>query len=338
MRHFFVVLSLLICPAPSHADGAQPRVDGIIDGHILTRFQTLDAQSRELALVASQDCDPASDALRAAYARAFDAWVSASHLRFGPTEVADRAFALAFWPDARGATPRGLANLLSQQDPIANSATDYAQVSIAMRGFYALEYLLYDETLGAIAPAAYHCQLIQTISADIAATTADIFDDWRNSYADTLRTPSPDGLYRNDTEVLQELFKALTTGLEFTATTRLGRPLGTFDRPRPLRAEARRAGRSARHVALSLASLHHLALGLSHEDQTLSAALDQSFGRALRLGAELDDPVFAGVSEPQSRLKVEVLQQSIDAIRTLALEALGPSLGVAAGFNALDGD
>ena len=52
----------------------------------------------------------------------------------------------------------------------------------------------------------------------------------------------------------------------------------------------------------------------------------------------LDDPIFAGVAFPQPRLKVEILQQSVDTIRTTVRNALGPTLGVAEGFNALDGD
>lgn len=138
--------------------------------------------------------------------------------------------------------------------------------------------------------------------------------------------------------MLQELFKALTTGLQFTADTRLGRPLGTFDQPRPTRAEARRAGRSLRHVQLSLIALRDLAQRLASISPEASATLDAAFGQSLDLTERLDDPVFAGVADPQGRLRVEALQQSIGRIREIAATDLGPALGVAAGFNALDGD
>jgi len=52
----------------------------------------------------------------------------------------------------------------------------------------------------------------------------------------------------------------------------------------------------------------------------------------------LDDPALAGVAEPQGRLRVEALQQSINDIRSLAAAQLGPTLGISAGFNSLDGD
>ena len=60
--------------------------------------------------------------------------------------------------------------------------------------------------------------------------------------------------------------------------------------------------------------------------------------KALRRAEMLDDPVFAGVSDAQGRLRVEVLQQAIQLIGEHSAQYLGPSLGVAAGFNSLDGD
>ena len=59
--------------------------------------------------------------------------------------------------------------------------------------------------------------------------------------------------------------------------------------------------------------------------------------RAVQRAEELDDPLFAGVSDPQGRLRVELLQQDVDAIRSILAEEVGPALGIAAGFNSLDG-
>lgn len=338
MKYLALTFAMIVAPVTGMAETQNAVITGIIDDHILPRFETLASSSQSLSDAAQADCDPTSDSLRAAYGTAFDAWISASHLRFGPTEVDDRAFALAFWPDSRGATPRALSSLLANQDPIATSVAHYTQVSIAARGFYAMEFLLYDDVLMAAGDPIYHCQLVQTISADIAATSHSILDDWQTTYAITMQAPSPDGLYRSEDEVLQEMFKSLSTGLQFTSETRLGRPLGTFDRPRPTRAEVHRSGRSAAHVMLSLQSLHDLALRLAGDNRELSARLDTSFERPLSQLAELDDPTFAGVSDPQTRLRIEVIKQSIEAIRDSVREDLGPTLGVAAGFNSLDGD
>jgi predicted lipoprotein len=155
---------------------------------------------------------------------------------------------------------------------------------------------------------------------------------------DVLLSPGPDATYRSDEEVLQDTLRALTTGLQFTQDSRLGRPLGTFDRPRPNRAEARRSGRSARHVKLSLISLQDLASHLTAPETALSNTLNHQFKDALDKLESLNEPVFASVAEPQTRLKVEVISQAVGVIRTTVQTDLGPTLGVAAGFNSLDGD
>jgi predicted lipoprotein len=335
MKNLIAAFAIACLPGGAHA---QSVTADIVENHILPGFATLAETSQALSQSAAVDCTATSAPLRAAYGNAFDAWVAVNHLRFGPTEVADRGFALAFWPDSRGATPKALATLIRDADPIAESAAAYGDMSIAARGFYAMEFLLYDQTLSTEGEAGYRCQLVQTVAADIANLTDAINTDWQTRYAALLTAPSDDGLYRNDTEAAQELFKALTTGLQLTADTRLGRPLGTFTQPRPKRAEAWRSGRSAHHVAVALTSLQDLAERLSRNDAALQDALDHAFSHAQTQLRALNDPIFAGVAAPQTRIKVEVLQQSVQTIHTLASTDLGPSLGVAAGFNALDGD
>jgi hypothetical protein len=338
MRRLLLSVVVAALPSLTQAEPSDTIIESVVTHHILSGFSNLADQTASFEATAQKDCTPSSEALRDGYGRAFDAWVYVSHLRFGPTEVGDRAFALAFWPDSRGATPRTLATLIAQQDPVAASAETYADVSIAGRGFYAMEFLLFDAATIESADPEYFCTLVQAVAADIAANSAAIAQDWATDYADKVLNPTPEGTYRSDEEVLQELFKALSTGLEFTSDTRLGRPLGTYDNPRPSRAEAWRSARSARHVALSLNSLRDLALRLSAGDDALNARLARGFDKANAQLDALDDPAFAGVADPQSRLRIEVVQQSVDAIRGTVRDALGPTLGVASGFNALDGD
>ena len=64
------------------------------------------------------------------------------------------------------------------------------------------------------------------------------------------------------------------------------------------------------------------------------AALDKAKATA----EGLDDPTFAGVADPGSRLKVEILQQQVTAAKDALMAELVPALGVGTGFNAADGD
>ncbi len=187
MKRF--LLTVALAAAPVIANAQTTIIDDIVDAHILPRFQTLAETSTHLATTAQNDCAVTSQALQNAYSDAFDTWVRASHLRFGPTEADDRAFALAFWPDSRGATPRSLTTLLTEKDPVIASPEDYAQVSIAARGFYAMEFLMYDETLSNMGDEDDRCTLVQTVTKDIATTSAAILEGWQTDYAARLKSP-----------------------------------------------------------------------------------------------------------------------------------------------------
>lgn len=331
MRMFLAALAVWAAqPVMAQA----PDLDALVDDLLLPGYAALTQKTTDLAEAAGDDCSPSSPGLRQAYGAAFDAWIDVGHFRFGPSEKDNRAFALVFWPDPRGATPKTLNRLLAQADPALSDPEKYRDVSIAARGFFALEYLLYDPQFAEMDADGPLCDLIQTISSDIAAVAKDIEDEWRGSYADYLRSAGENDVYRSEEEAYRQLFTALATGLEFTSDARLGRPLGTYDRPRPNRAEARRSGRSLHNVTRSLDAMRDLAAQLSGDD----AELDAAFGRAIARAEGLQDPVFAGVSDPQGHVRVEALKQSVDDIRKIVSESLGPQLGISAGFNSLDGD
>ncbi len=336
MRIFAFAVAL-VAPLAASAQDRTAILTDVPAAHILPRFAELAGATEALSAASQSDCAPQSEALRTAYGTAFDAWISASHLRFGPTEANDRAFAMAFWPDTKGFTPKALSQHIAAEDPAVNDTAAYSETSVAGRGFFALEQMLYDPKFADQGSAEYRCALIRAITADLDANADAMAEEWQ-SYAVKLEQPGGDSPYRTQDEAMQELFKALSTGLQFTAETRLGRPLGTFDRPRPNRAEARRSGRALRHVELSLIALQDLAARLSADHPEIAQDLDVAFNRAIKGARSIDDPSFAGVAEPAGRFRVEALQQAVNDIRTIATTELGPTLGISAGFNSLDGD
>lgn len=328
---FLAATVVAFAALPALADA--PDIPAIVETHVIQGYERLADETSKLASAAIDDCTPSNTTLLTSYHDAFDAWIGVSHLRFGPSEQEDRAFALAFWPDPRGSTPKTLGALISDADPVIDTPKDFGTVSVAARGFYALEFLLFEPTVRDAGDPLYRCNLTRAITQDIAANSLAILDDWQNGYGDLMSKPG-NTTYRTETEAAKQLFTALVTGLEFTSQARLGRPIGTFDRPRPNRAEARRSGRSLRHVVLSLEATKDLALQLSTNDPDVQAAFDT----VLKKAKDLDDPVFSNVSDPQERFRVEALQQSVDKIRQLLGQKVGAELGIAAGFNALDGD
>ena len=319
MRALTLVLCLIAPPALAD-------IEAVVDDHIRPGYARFAETTAQLAALDS--CDPA--VLQPAYQAAFDAWMGVSHLHFGPVEDEGRSLAIAFWPDPKSAGAKAQRGLLTG-DPAALAPERFAEQSVAARGLMGLERLLYPAEPLPADP----CALIHATTRDLARMSAEVDAGW-GDFGDVLEHAGAPGntTYLSEIEARQAVYTQLVTGLEFVADERLGRPLGTFDKPRPERAEARASGRSLRNVALSLAALRDLAKALNPDSPLTLAAFD----RALGLAAKLDDPALQGVADPQGRLKVEILQQAVETIIDTATAEIVPALGVGLGFNAADGD
>ncbi|MBB95328.1 MAG: imelysin peptidase [Rhodobacteraceae bacterium] len=305
-------------------------LDDVVTGHILPGHAAFAERTAALADTAAAECT--GPATQEAYHAAFDAWMGISHIQFGPIEDLNLSLSIAYWPDPKNRTGKALARLVADEDPIAQDRTAYSEVSIAAQGLFALERLLYDP---AFSSGPYVCALTATVAGALADTAGELADAWPD-YAELLTNPGPDNpVYPTEADAARKVYTALYTGLEFDRDTRLGRPLGTYDRPRPNRAEARLSERSQRNVELSLAALNQLADLLATDPAPRTSA---AFAAARRRVSELDDPVFAGVADPMSRFRIEALQQEVRDIQTEMATEIGTALGVTAGFNAMDGD
>jgi len=338
MMRVLAVCAALTLPGASMAQTASDIVAEAVTTHVLPRYAALVDATSDLAAVAQDHCAPGDAELEAAFHDAFDAWIGVSHITFGPIEGDGRYFALSFWPDARGMTGRSLTRLIEDQDAIVEDQEGYTTVSVAARGFYALEFLLYDPQVSTFGDPGYRCTLVQAITTDIAATAALVHGEWTGGFTDLMLNAGNNDRFQSPEEALRVLFSAVSTGLEFTIDLRLGRPMGSFDAPRPNRAEARRSGRSLRHVILSLDALDDLSGILAQRNSDLAEEISVLFAAAIERGEALDDPSFAGVADTMGRVRVEGLQRNIVDAQSTITQSLGPALGVAAGFNSLDGD
>lgn len=323
--------ALLFCLATPAFGGVTEAVQDAIFPGILT-FR---AATETLAGTARADCRAVT--VVPAYQAAFDAWIGISHLQFGPLEAGGRNLSIAFWPDARGMVPATVAELIARRDPAVDSEERFAELSVAGRGLFALETLLYDAERSGYGKDSYECRLATALAADLARTARAVEEDWSVT-AGQMTGAGAEGnaAYLNTAEAKQELYTALMAALEFDKDQRLGRPMGSFDRPRPTRAEAWRSGRSLRNLTLSLEALRGFAATLAAPEA--APRTDAAFDLALKTAAALNDPVFAGVDDPTGRLKIEILQQKVGDLQDAASAEIGGLLGVAEGFNSQDGD
>lgn len=318
-----LILSLLFA-TPALADFPET-----VKYHILPGYAAFTDAAKALADASAATCDP--EALKPAFNAAFDAWLGIQHINFGPVEAKGDGLAIEFWPDPKGLGAKQQRALLTG-DPALLEPAAFAEQSVAARGLSGLERLLYPAEPLPADP----CPLIRATATDLARMAAEVQQAWTDGYADVLLTAGEPGntTFLTRPEVRQTLFTQLVSGLEFVDDQRLGRPLGTFDQPRPERAESRASGRSLTNVRVSLRAMKAMVESLTPDvPQTMAA-----FDRAIELADKLDDPVFDGVKTPAGRLKVEILQQAVTALRNACLAELGPELDVGIGFNAKDGD
>ncbi|MBC7736182.1 MAG: imelysin family protein [Candidatus Saccharibacteria bacterium] len=317
-------LLLTLLATPALADFPETVRD-----HILPGYAAFAAATQTLADSAVKDCS--ADAVRPAFQAAYDAWMGVEHLRFGPVEADGLGLSIAYWPDPKGSGARAQIALL-KGDPAALEPQAFAQQSVAARGLTGLERLLYPKNPLSADP----CALVRATATDLAATARQIDQGWTTGFAQTVLTAGEPGntTYLTRAEARQVMFTQLVTALNFDLDQRLGRPLGDFAAPHPERAEAVASGRSLTNLHLSLLVLQAMVETLTPDAPLTRAAFD----RAITLTAALNDPVLAGVADPQHRLKIEIVQQSVTALRDVVVSELGPELDVGIGFNAADGD
>ena len=316
-----VTLGLLasLATSPALADVAE-----VVKDHILPGYGAFARAADDLAL-AGKTCD--TKALQDGFHATYEAWARVQHLHLGPAEDQGRTLAVLYWPDPKGMGAKAQRALLTG-DPAKLTPEAFAQQSVAARGLLALERLLWPATNLPADP----CPLIAATTADLARLGHEIQDGWQ-AYAPLLTTPG-NATYMTEAEARQALFTQLATGLEALADTRIGRPLGTFDAPHPDRAEARASGRSRANVVASLMGLRDLALALVPD----APRSQEAFAKVIARAEAIQDPDFAGITDPQAWLKLQILQQEARALRETTLAELGPQLGVTLGFNSADGD
>lgn len=319
MLRAFVLFLFIAMPAKAD-------VAAVVNDLVRPGYAAFAKATRDLAAI--DTCD--ADTLRPAYQTTFDAWMAVAHLHLGPGEDKGRSLAIAFWPDPKALGAKAQRGLMLG-DAAQLEPANFAEQSVAARGLFGLERLLYPADPLPADP----CPLIHVTADDLARMAVEIDAGWA-TFGEVLITAGQPGntTYLTGQEATQELFTQLAAGLEFVADERIGRPLGTFEKPYPTRAEARASGRSLRNVQLSLVALSAMAVALAPDIPQSLAAFDRAEG----LAAKLQDATFAGVSDPQTRLKIEILQQAVRATRDTVIAELGPALGVDLGFNSADGD
>lgn len=337
--------------------------EALITGHIVPRYDRLVETTAALRQEADKFCAaPASAAfggLRQTLEKAMDAWQGVQHVKFGPIELFMRNMRLAFWPDPRNTASRQLDEMLAAKDAAALTPQAFARGNVAGQGFPALERLLYgDKAVEALTgggpDAAFRCDVVRAIAANLAGMAADIRREWTegdDAQAKVMAEAGRDGnRYAAPKEATLDLFKSLHAAVELVADHKLTRPLGaSAQAARPQLAEAWRSRRSLAAVRLNLHAAEAMYLGEGGQgfsafvretagDKALDDLLRRAFAQTRATADSIGKPLEDAVRDPVERPKLVQLAREAAALKTLLAQRLATALDIPLGFNALDGD
>ena len=324
----------------------------LVDGHVLPRYRRLAENTAGLAEAAEDFCagGPKTNLtlLREAFHDAMRAFLGIQHVRFGPVEYFSRVQRFHFWPQARGKVARAVRAALALGDD-ALSPDLFERSSAAVQGFPAAELLLFDPRYLA---AGKGCRLLLAVTGNLRRMAAGIVADWtagETPFVRTVAEPGPDnGYFRDRREATLALFRSLHDGLQFIVDVRLKPVVGESpDKARPVLAESRPSGRSARNVVDSLAAVRALYFGeggpglgalAARVDPKLDRLMRKAFRVTLATARSVDRPLEQAATDPALRPGVSKLVLQTRALKQIVRDRLSKSLGLAVGFNALDGD
>ena len=243
-----------------------------------------------------------------------------------------------------------VADIVAAGEDDSALAARIGRANVAVQGLLAVEVLLYDDRyLGADTKG---CGLLTAATANMRTMAAGILADWRDgdaAFALLMTMPGPDNPHVEDHATgtlafFQSLYDSLQLIYDVNLKPVIGESAGAV---RPFLAESRLSGRSRRNIVGALEALQALYGGeggpglgdlTAIADPKLDRLLRKAFRLTLATARSIDRPVEAAAADPSLRPQVEKLATQIRALKQIARDWLAPALGLAVGFNALDGD
>lgn len=325
------LIALLMANAPATA-GEEKRDARFLASQVAAeviapKFAALDKAFAAQAAAWSAGCGSAQS-LRDAFQQASDAWAQAEFFRAGPLSQQTRAERIDYWPDPRGAAEKGLRVLLAAPD--AATPEKIASESVAVQGLPALERLLYAaEGSDAKTISDKECSLGRAIASNLANIAGALDTEWndpKTGEAARLQAASQDEAKGREGAVA--LLTDLVTGIRIVEDKKMPPLFGVKGAAaNPHAAKAWRSGRSERDIAQNLASLQQAYAALKPFAPEASASVIEKLQDASSALEAKDDPN-----------KVITIVAAINNAKYYAIDVLPGEVGVALGFNSLDGD
>ena len=338
LRRLGVAVAFLAAPfsALGSADTDTNTPRDIWHGAIAQQYAELSHASGRLEASATRFCQAPDESLKqrleSDWLGAYQAWQAVRFVQFGPIEQNSRGWQLQFWPDRKNLVGSKVEGWL-RADTMP-TAEDIASDSVAIQGFPAIEYLLYDDAMSGPLGEPAMCGLLQAISTHLVDTSSALERDWQAF-----------GMHYRDTPRYTETTLAnAIQAIETLEQKRLGEPMGLQGAPaNRYLAEAWRSGNSIRLVESTLEGLRTgflpgLLTLLREADavplaETFRDQLDKTLAKASDLPSELTTSL-----DDQAFRDLQSLYLNIGQLNYLLGTEIAAELGLVRGFNSSDGD
>lgn len=306
-----------------------------------------------LALVAGVEADawndfcllPTRDGLetvRQAYHATADAWSTVEIIHYGTVSEDFRAERLSYWPERKNATQRGLVQILKPGSADDLTPERLRGASAAVQGLPALERLLFadppvdEKAFSGTPEGERRCAVGRAIAANVKALADEILEGWANP-----KTGVASQLFYGPMadEVVRRLATDLVSGFEVMRDVKLKPVLGNdIARANPKLAEGWRSGRSTRALQLNLDTARAMTEIMLADASEEGATAIYNVRQSLRIAEGLPPAFGPLAADPKERQRLILLFDALGFARERLLVEVPAALGIAMGFNSLDGD
>ena len=318
------------------------------DAVVIPAFNRFADSTKPLATDAAGFCTAVTaDSLKKLqqdFTTAMDGWQGVQHVQFGPITYFNWNFRVQYWPDDKGTGSRQLDTLLAARDPKALEATAFAQQSVGVQGFPALERLLFSEnSLKELQSEPYRCQVVQAIARNLDEISNGVAQRWRDEFRTTVAKADERGFFESAQDATIDYLKAVVESVRRVQRQKLEAVLGDNQAAaRERRAESWRADTSVRNLRTNVAALAAL---FNDSKPALSSTLvpadlpeiQKTLTKLQQDLAAAPDSMTAAIKTPEGYAALVLVRDDLNTLFEL-LEAAVKHTDLYLGFNSLDGD
>lgn len=331
MKKLACMVVAAVLPLAAHAQTPLPRWHADLS----QGYAELAAASGRLSDSLSQYCMTPGAAGQAGvqerWTEAFMAWQAVRFVEFGPIEQDSMGWQMQFWPDKKNLIARKSQMLLRSEASV--TAETLANEGVAVKGFPALEYLLFEhEAKSGLGSA---CPLSAVIGKQLNANAETLAQRWLQFQAH----------FESRDAYTADMVKSAIHATEIMRDKRLGEPMGLHGSNRRLHflADAWRSEQSLATLQATLEGLDRyfmpgLEILLKDSAPELLHVTRAQLTAALEKARALPPGMTALLNSDEGYAQLQSLFISMDTLVIHLNDRVAVELGIVKGFNSSDGD